>query len=536
MSYAGNNPAICRLQMELMYWSFTLVHRNANWVMDADYWSRISENIHIDPLLAQYTSLAQTLYKKYEPPTGEITQDTLPGFRKVKEKSTSGLIYQVDTQPYMENFPIRFGQDNSKVLASTLHNSISAQAFQAQHFSWILHGITNCHFQSSIKLNNIPFQVEAICEQNICSRAIAQSYFKCDNIFDTRQELRKYIMTLGTRVHGYYTTCPDINESSRQRDFLRQELITISHILAKAKLQIVVTQFPNAYDRAMILTFKRRLSNLDWVSYLHELQFTQFGDAIDDKSRFLISIHKSASAITKDIEIIVPPQTDVSINQHIYAPFNEEKYSIYTSDMENSAYKIKRSSDVSVNKNTCLIKYHILPKDLDTPTLTGTNVYSRDYPAPPLQSYNHNAFGKLFGVEFKINSKNHIREISKYEYASCFCLDNNLTSILAKDANTIGLLYNAIPGNTSQELFKAIHHNLFEMRNSNTEIIFPEFKSNQVAPAATIYSLLNGSTSIKLPDRYAWESAYEKDEECSLMIKMIKKPSTYSKRTPTEDT
>ena len=275
----------------------------------------------------------------------------------------------------------------------------------------------------------------------------------------------------------------------------------------------------------MVLTFKRRLSNLDWVSYLHELQFTQFGDAIDDKSRFLISIHKSASAITKDIEIIVPPQTDISINQHIYAPFNEETYSIYTSDMENSAYKIKRSSDVSVNKNTCLIKYHILLKDLDTPTLTGTNVYSRDYPAPPLQSYNHNAFGKLFGVEFKINSKNHIREISKYEYASCFCLDNNLTPILAKDANTIGLLYNAIPGNTSQELFKAIHHNPFEMRNSNTEIIFPEFKSNQVAPAATIYSLLNGSTSIKLPDRYAWESAYEKDEECSLMIKMIKNPA-----------
>ena len=30
MSYAGNNPAICRLQMELMYWSFTLVHRNTN--------------------------------------------------------------------------------------------------------------------------------------------------------------------------------------------------------------------------------------------------------------------------------------------------------------------------------------------------------------------------------------------------------------------------------------------------------------------------------------------------------------------------
>ena len=192
--------------------------------------------------------------------------------------------------------------------------------------------------------------MEAICEQNICSRAIAQTYFKCNNIFDKRAQLIEHIKSLTTRVHGYYTSCPDINESSRQRDFLRQELITISHILAKAKLQIIVTQFPNSYDNEMILTFKRRLSNLDWISYLHKLQFTQFGDAIDDKSRFLISIHKSASAIIKDIEIIVPPQTDVSINQHIYAPFNEEKYSIFTTDMENSAYRIKRSSDATVDK------------------------------------------------------------------------------------------------------------------------------------------------------------------------------------------
>ena len=112
----------------------------------------------------------------------------------------------------------------------------------------------------------------------------------------------------------------------------------------------------------MIVTFKRRLSNLDWISYLHKLQFTQFGDAIDDKSRFLISFHKSASAIIKDIEIIVPPQTDVSINQHIYAPFNEEKYSIFTTDMENSAYRTKRSSDIIVDKNKCLINIISSPK------------------------------------------------------------------------------------------------------------------------------------------------------------------------------
>ena len=49
------------------------------------------------------------------------------------------------------------------------------------------------------------------------------------------------------------------------------------------------------------------------------------------------------------------------------------------------------------------------------------------------------------------------------------------------------------------------------MRNSNTYTIFPDINQNQAAPAATIYSLLNGSTSIKLPDRQTWEQAYKND-------------------------
>ena len=116
----------------------------------------------------------------------------------------------------MDNIPIWFGQDNSDRPASSLNNSITIQAFQAQHFSWILHGITNCHFQSSTKVNNIPFHVEAICEQNICSRAIAQKYFKCKNIFENCSQFVHHIKTLTSRVHGYYTSCPNSNESSRQ--------------------------------------------------------------------------------------------------------------------------------------------------------------------------------------------------------------------------------------------------------------------------------------------------------------------------------
>ena len=91
MNYSGINPVILSLQMELTFWVFTIVHRNNNWVVDAEHWSRISENIHIDPLLAEYSSLAQTLYKNYAPPNDEISQDTLPGFRKKMAHSSVNI-------------------------------------------------------------------------------------------------------------------------------------------------------------------------------------------------------------------------------------------------------------------------------------------------------------------------------------------------------------------------------------------------------------------------------------------------------------
>ena len=45
LSYNGNNPAVLRLQMQLMCWDMDIVHRNDVYMTDADYWSRLGEDI-----------------------------------------------------------------------------------------------------------------------------------------------------------------------------------------------------------------------------------------------------------------------------------------------------------------------------------------------------------------------------------------------------------------------------------------------------------------------------------------------------------
>ena len=113
LNYTGNNPAIKRLQMELMLWAFTLIHRSNHMVIDADYFSRLNTDLHIDPLLAQYDELAQIMYKRYTPPTGDINPETLPGFRQKRSRATSNLINVKSSDiSQIRNIPVNFGTDD----------------------------------------------------------------------------------------------------------------------------------------------------------------------------------------------------------------------------------------------------------------------------------------------------------------------------------------------------------------------------------------------------------------------------------------
>ena len=52
--YDGNNPAVRRLQMQSMCWDIDIVHRNDINMTDADYWSRLGEDVCYDPLFKSW--------------------------------------------------------------------------------------------------------------------------------------------------------------------------------------------------------------------------------------------------------------------------------------------------------------------------------------------------------------------------------------------------------------------------------------------------------------------------------------------------
>eukprot|EP00956_Cyclotella_meneghiniana_P018529 scaffold30928_cov30-Cyclotella_meneghiniana.AAC.2 len=51
LSYDGNNPAILRLQMRLMCWDMTIVHRPGTIMVSPDYFSRLGADLCYDPMM-----------------------------------------------------------------------------------------------------------------------------------------------------------------------------------------------------------------------------------------------------------------------------------------------------------------------------------------------------------------------------------------------------------------------------------------------------------------------------------------------------
>ena len=68
LSYDGANQAILRLQMRLMGWDVDIVHRTNNYLVDANYWSRLDSDLCYDPSFKKYLHLVAELQRAHPPP------------------------------------------------------------------------------------------------------------------------------------------------------------------------------------------------------------------------------------------------------------------------------------------------------------------------------------------------------------------------------------------------------------------------------------------------------------------------------------
>jgi hypothetical protein len=161
MNYKGHNHASIRLQLEMAGYWFTITHRSGTMLADADHFSRLGADIHIDPLLVDYISFIGQLHITSPPLYGPITQDDMPGRRTKMARTdtdddvTSQEINLADVvNPYetasptvfetdivrLVNVAIRFTDTSTTSAKSKFNNAyVATFAMQYKEFGWCLH-------------------------------------------------------------------------------------------------------------------------------------------------------------------------------------------------------------------------------------------------------------------------------------------------------------------------------------------------------------------------------------------------------------
>ena len=69
LSYDDANQAILRLQMRLMGWDVDIVHRTNDYLVNADYWSRLDKDLCYDPSFREYLHMVSELRRTHPSPT-----------------------------------------------------------------------------------------------------------------------------------------------------------------------------------------------------------------------------------------------------------------------------------------------------------------------------------------------------------------------------------------------------------------------------------------------------------------------------------
>jgi hypothetical protein len=101
--------------------------------------------------------------------------------------------------------------------------------------------------------------------------------------------------------------------------------------------------------------------------------------------------------------------------------------------------------------------YHLHHAQDNPNALAGSAVVSVDGLCPAFNPRsNSNLFGHYFGVEFAHDGHSYMQAFSLFEFASCFCLINDLTYKLSYHANTF-FLDAGIPALTSAKIFEQVH-------------------------------------------------------------------------------
>ena len=565
LTYDGNNPVLLRLQMRFMMWSCDIIHRNAEFLGDADYLSRLGADLDYDPLMISYLNLTTKLRDMYPPVDGPMKPDNMPGYRgprirapapdaPVNLAAISALADSVE-DPHiapilqaiyldesggsthcLEMVPVEFGHLSPSQLSASeglvlYNNDIPLLASELSSFAWAVYGFNSGHFVSSLLGPSAADEIVLAADTRPVGRALFSEFTKCPVVLDSAIKLleRINLSTASTTIHGYLLHAHRFLHHDTQRRFWKTQIQLIKALQTKRRLQVFVAHLHVDCDEMYVEQFVRSVARSGWVVSRQGVYYPDFGDSIADQGTFLIGIHRTTTAKPAAIRLPTPPATPSKrLADHIYLPFNQLSMCVCParSNTEFSAHQMSASDPIVAEthlRTSRARRIYNLHRPGDNASVTaGAGVYSLDGLCPPFSSPNSNIFASTFGIEIDIEEKSYVRPISSYEMTLAFRLDKNLTYKISQPENFL-LLDCGVPGRTSHLVFETINKRLQQIRIESFEVLDP---AAQHAPAAIsmVPCFLNGAVGVRLPTPESWADATKKDKDCQLMLQMLQSP------------
>ncbi|KAL3802962.1 hypothetical protein HJC23_011585, partial [Cyclotella cryptica] len=587
LSYEGNNSVILRVQMRLQLWAMDIVHRTRDFNVDSDYMSKLAHSTTFDPLLSKYLQSAAELRSKYPPPDGELTPDTMPGYRKPRKSITvsppdidcipsitidgvpvdteaqhvSSLFHSISVQQELffdsiSVYPITYVSSShpipqlittrSQARRLTLpehitpdtpqplqNHDVPSAARQLTRYHGIVVGLGGGHLAHALSSETLPIQYLAASDPDNAARSLFQDFLHIPHIFSTSHDLLQWVLTANNiYVDFFIAHCPSSISTQQRSQWFRTIASLIINCRCRHGLQLFCLLTPSKLEGIHIpSSFHETLKQDLWITSTTSLQFPTFGDSIDDTATALLGVHRSTQSSVDALYINTPPQARCrTIHDLIHTPFNESHYAV----------SFARSHMNRMSANDTLVAIDPVPVPPPTSRYHSTRLYN----LLPVKCEHDTTIGagvfdtshlfppldpqndNLFGQSFGI-------EFDCMDATTCqahfsirgFGYSDQLTRKLA-ERSYFHLLLDGIPALTSSAILNCIVHRLRDIRDGSIPV---DESTPFAAAAATAQVLFNGATGISLPDTDTWIRAYADDPETALIRHMIENPHTINK-------
>jgi len=565
LSYEGANQAILRLQMRLMGWDVDIVHRTNDYLVDADYWSRLDADLCYDPSFRQYLHIVSNLRQANPPPTDlPMKPENMPYYRGPRipvahcpsgtstddadaDIVATTLMTRIVTQGDLGHtslgiHPFHVGTFDS-IPAEHARQHYNAEfpalAYRATTFSWAVYGFNSGHFVSTITKRNLPFRIVLACDPFEYGRALFNEFASCPTVLSSASSLLDHIRGSGDHGHldGYLIHSHRYQSSKPTSAFWGIQASIVRQLQLIRRLTLFVAFVHPDHDGRSVSKFVSQLKSNGWITSTTACTFPALGDSVIGSTSVIVGIHDSTQSKVEPLTFRFPPSPKpLPLAAFIWQPFNKREYSVslsmndssFAADADNGVVATLPSESVLASLPDMLKPiYYLHARGADATVLAGAAVFSLDSLCPPFDgSPNNNMFRDRFGIEFNADDHTHVRPISPFEFTSCFGLFDQLRFRLSHPANRFALDA-GIPALTSAWVFDHIHERLTTIRDSNTEIFSP----NQfAAPAAHIQSFISGVIATRLPDRARWIQAIAADAELSKIREFVCNPSTINNK------